>query len=87
MLSIIGYVIKSAADGGRTIAFQQAAVSVVLFLCFFQVTTRVTIEDVTTGEVRAVDNVPFGVGFTASIISNTGYQFTRKWNRHFQCQA
>lgn len=83
LLSIIGYVIKSAADGGRTIAFQQAAVSVVLFLCFFQVTTRVTIEDVTTGEVRAVDNVPFGVGFTASIISNTGYQFTRKMEQAF----
>ncbi|WP_369427541.1 conjugal transfer protein TraG N-terminal domain-containing protein [Providencia sp. PROV236] len=83
LLSIIGYVIKSAADGGKTIAFQQAAVSVVLFLCFFQVTTRVTIEDVTTGEVRAVDNVPFGVGFTASIISNTGYQFTRKMEQAF----
>ncbi|QBY46642.1 conjugal transfer protein TraG N-terminal domain-containing protein (plasmid) [Arsenophonus nasoniae] len=83
LLAVIGYVIKAAADSGRTISFQHAAVSIVLFLCFFQVTTRVTIEDTTTGEIRAVDNVPFGVGFTASIISRTGYEFSKKIEQAF----
>ncbi|WP_338885832.1 conjugal transfer protein TraG N-terminal domain-containing protein [Xenorhabdus sp. TH1] len=83
LLAVIGYVIKSAADSGRTISFQHAAVSIVLFLCFFQVTTRVTIEDTTTGEIRAVDNVPFGVGFTASIISRTSYEFSKKIEQAF----
>lgn len=76
LLGVIGIVIASAVSGGKTLSLGQMAVCIVMYMLFFQVSARVNLEDLTTGEFRAVDNVPWGLAAPASIISTVGYSVT-----------
>ncbi len=87
LLGVIGVVISSAISGGQTLSLGQIAVCIVMYLCFFQVSTRVNLEDVTTGEFKAVDNVPFGLAAPASLISLIGYSITENMEQAFSTPA
>ncbi|ELY4881469.1 conjugal transfer protein TraG N-terminal domain-containing protein (plasmid) [Providencia huaxiensis] len=87
LLGVIGIVIASAISGGKTLSLGQMAVCVVMYMCFFQVSTRVNLEDVTTGEFKAVDNVPFGLAAPASLISLIGYSITENMEQAFSTPA
>jgi conjugal transfer mating pair stabilization protein TraG len=83
LLGVIGVVIASAISGGKTLSFGQMAVCMVMYMMFFQVSSRVNLEDVTTGEYRAVDNVPWGLAAPASIISTIGQSITENMEQAF----
>ncbi|PHM72216.1 conjugal transfer protein TraG N-terminal domain-containing protein [Xenorhabdus sp. KJ12.1] len=87
LLGVIGIVIASAVSGGKTLSFGQMAVCVVMYMLFFQVPARVNLEDSTTGEYRAVDNVPWGIAAPASIISTVGYSITEFMEQAFSTPA
>ncbi|MEK9497170.1 conjugal transfer protein TraG N-terminal domain-containing protein [Photorhabdus sp. P32] len=76
LLGILMICVQSIFQGAKQINFQQVLVGWILYACFFGPTTTVTIEDAYTGQVRVVDNVPIGVGFSGGIISNIGYTIT-----------
>lgn len=82
-LGVIGIVIASAISGGKTLSFGQMAVCIVMYMLFFQVSARTNIEDVTTGEFRAVDNVPWGLAAPASIISTVGNAIAENMEQAF----
>ncbi|MBL1868752.1 conjugal transfer protein TraG, partial [Klebsiella pneumoniae] len=83
LLGVIGIVIASAISGGKVLSFGQMAVCIVMYMLFFQVSARVNLEDLTTGEFRAVDNVPWGLAAPASIISTVGYSVTENMEQAF----
>lgn len=83
MFGVIGVVIACAISGGKVLSFGQMAVCVVMYMLFFQVSSRVNLEDVTTGEYRAVDNVPWGLSAPASIISTVGMSITENMEQAF----
>lgn len=87
LLGVIGIVIASAVSGGKTLSFGQMAVCIVMYMLFFQVSARVNLEDLTTGEFRAVDNVPWGLAAPASIISTVGYSVTENMEQAFSTPA
>ncbi|EGT5675316.1 conjugal transfer protein TraG [Cronobacter dublinensis subsp. dublinensis] len=83
LLGVIGIVIASAISGAKTLSFGQMAVCVVMYMLFFQVSARVNLEDMTTGEYRAIDNVPWGLAAPASVISTVGYAVTENIEQAF----
>lgn len=87
LLGVIGIVISSAISGGKTLSFSQMAVCLVMYMIFFQISARVNLEDVKTGEFRAVDNVPWGLAAPASIISLIGYSITENMEQAFSTPA
>lgn len=87
LLGVIGVVIASAVSGGKTLSFGQMAVCIVMYMMFFQVSARTNIEDVTTGEFKAVDNVPWGLAAPASIISTVGNSITENMEQAFSTPA
>ena len=76
LLGVIIICVQTVLNASKSLDFQQILVGWVCWMCFFGVSTTVTIEDAYTGEVRVVDNVPIGVGFAGSMISNIGYGIT-----------
>lgn len=83
LLGVIGVVVASAISGGKTLSLGQMAVCLVMYMCFFQIPARVNIEDLTTGQYKAVDNVPFGLAAPASIISTLGESVTKTMEQAF----
>lgn len=76
LLGVVIICVQTVLNASKSLDFQQILVGWVCWMCFFGVSTTVTIEDAYTGEVRVVDNVPIGVGFAGSMISNIGYGIT-----------
>lgn len=74
-------------QGGRGINFQHVLVSWLVFATMFGPSTRVSIEDAYTGQVRVVDNVPIGVAAAGSTISTVGFQITRLFETAFSTPA
>ncbi|WP_166256251.1 conjugal transfer protein TraG N-terminal domain-containing protein [Marinobacter salicampi] len=73
MLGVFAAAIQSLMKNGKEIDVAPIFVGIGAFILLFDtVTTRVTIEDRTTGAVRVVDNVPAGVSVPAYLISNIG---------------
>ncbi|MCK8604393.1 conjugal transfer protein TraG N-terminal domain-containing protein [Desulfoferrobacter suflitae] len=63
ILSVQG-VLKN--DGIR---YEQILIMVVFYVALFVPQTTVQLEDMYTGQIRAVDNVPIGIAYTGGIIS------------------
>lgn len=84
---IIGLIIicvQSIMGGVRELSLQHLLMGWIMYACFFGPSVTVTIEDAYTGQVRVVDNVPLGVGFSGSLISNIGYGVTVLFEQGYQ---
>ncbi len=79
--------LQGLIQGGRGINFQHVFVSWLIFATMFGPTTRVTIEDAYTGQIRVVDNVPIGVAVAGSTISTVGFQITHLFETAFSTPA
>ena len=62
---------------------QQTLVGMILYSVLFVPTDTVTLEDVYTGQVRVVANVPLGVAVPMSVISSMGVQMTTLFESAF----
>jgi len=80
-LILMGF--QSVMDNGSGIKFQNLLISWMLFTFMFGSASRVAVEDVYTGEVRIVDNVPAGVAAAGSMITQIGFGLTELFEQSF----
>lgn len=76
LLGVIIVVLQGLFRGAREIPWHQLLLGWILYACMFVPTTTVILEDAYTGKAYSVDNVPIGVAFAGSMISNVGYGIT-----------
>lgn len=76
LLGAIIVVLQGLFRGAREIPWHQLLLGWILYACMFVPTTTVIVEDAYTGKAYPVDNVPVGVAFAGSMISNIGYGVT-----------
>lgn len=76
LLGVLVVCVQSVLQGGKSIAWQNILLGWLLYMCFFAVPTRAVVEDVYSGQIYTVDNVPLGVSATGSIVSKIGYGLT-----------
>lgn len=76
LLGAIIVVLQGLFRGAREIPWHQLLLGWILYACMFVPTTTVIVEDAYTGKAYSVDNVPIGVAFAGSMISNVGYGIT-----------
>ena len=76
LLGAIIVVLQGLFRGAREIPWHQLLLGWILYACMFVPTTTVIVEDAYTGKAYSVDNVPIGVAFAGSTISNVGYGIT-----------
>ncbi|MBW6123171.1 conjugal transfer protein TraG N-terminal domain-containing protein [Pseudomonas aeruginosa] len=77
---ILGF---QAVFNNTGIQFQKVGVCLILYLAAFGPQVTVLIEDVYTGDVAVVDNVPLGPVAVGSIVSNLGYDITNTFEQAF----
>jgi len=77
---ILGF---KAVYSNTGIQFQQLLVCFVLYLAMYGPTATAIVEDIYTGEVAVVDNVPIGPLAVGSIVSNIGYEVTKAFEQGF----
>lgn len=87
ILGVFAVCIQSIIGGVRELNIQHILIGLIVYAVFFGPSTTVTIEDSYTGQVRVVDNVPLGVGFSGSMISNIGYGVTELFEQSYQNTA
>ncbi|ATC56794.1 conjugal transfer protein TraG N-terminal domain-containing protein [Vibrio anguillarum] len=87
LIGVLMVSVQALMQGGRGINFQHVLVSWLVFATMFGPSTRVSIEDAYTGQVRVVDNVPIGVAAAGSTISTVGFQITRLFETAFSTPA
>ena len=84
LLGVLFMVLRSLIQwDGRGLRYQDMLVAILLYLLLFVPGVRVDIEDAYTGQVRVVDNVPFGPAVTGFILSNVGYRLTYLFEQGF----
>ena len=66
---------------------QHVLVGITVYSALFVPTATVTIEDVYTGEVRTVANVPLGVAMPMSVVSSMGVKMTEMFETAFSVPA
>lgn len=76
LLGVISVLLQGIMAGGQKIEIQHVLLSIILFQGFFVPKATVQIEDVYTGSVRVVANVPLGVAFLGTTFSLIGYKTT-----------
>lgn len=69
------------------VQYQRVGVCLLIFMAMFGPTGRALIQDVYTGEVVVVDNVPLGPLAAGSIVSNIGYNMTEQMEQAFSTPA
>lgn len=84
LLGVFAVCIQSIINGVRDLNIQHILIGLIFYAVFFYPSVTVTIEDSYTGQVRVVDNVPLGVGFSGSLISNIGYSVTELFEQSYQ---
>ncbi|MEW5511796.1 conjugal transfer protein TraG N-terminal domain-containing protein [Pseudomonas asiatica] len=72
-----------AVFNNTAIQFQKVLVCLILYMAAFGPQVTVLIEDVYTGDVAVVDNVPLGPVAVGSIVSNLGYDITKTFEQAF----
>ncbi|RNF58546.1 conjugal transfer protein TraG [Pseudomonas aeruginosa] len=77
---ILGF---QAVFNNTGIQFQKVGVCLILYLAAFGPQVTVLVEDVYTGDVAVVDNVPLGPVAVGSIVSNLGYDITNTFEQAF----
>jgi len=84
LLGILFMAFRSLAQwDGRGLRYQDMLLAIFLYLTLFVPGVTVDIEDAYTGQVRVVNNVPFGPAVTGSILSNVGYRMTYLFEQGF----
>ena len=84
LLGILFMAFRSLAQwDGRGLRYQDMLMAIFLYLTLFVPGVTVDIEDAYTGQVRVVNNVPFGPAVTGSILSNVGYRMTYLFEQGF----
>ena len=68
---------------GRGLRYQDMLLAILIYMTLFVPGVTVDIEDAYTGQVRVVNNVPFGPAVTGSILSNMGYRLTYLFEQGF----
>lgn len=84
LLGVFAICIQSIINGVRELNIQHILIGLIFYAVFFYPSVTVTVEDSYTGQVRVVDNVPLGVGFSGSLISNIGYGVTELFEQSYQ---
>lgn len=77
---ILGF---NAVFNNTGIQFQKLLVCLILYLAMYGPSGTALIEDVYTGEVAVVDDVPLGPLAVGSIVSNIGYKITHSFEQAF----
>lgn len=72
-----------AVFNGTGIQFQKLLVCMVMYLAMYGPSGRALIEDVYTGDVAVVDNVPLGPLAVGSMVSTIGYNITNIFEQAF----
>lgn len=65
------------------IQFQKILVCAIMYLAMYGPSGRALVEDVYTGDVAVVDNVPLGPLAVGSMVSNIGYNITHLFEQSF----
>lgn len=76
LLSILTVCIQSILNRAQSIEWQNILLGFLIYLVFFSIPTRMVVEDVYSGEVYTVDNIPIGVSASGFVISRIGYGVT-----------
>lgn len=87
LLGVFVVLFQAISLGGRGINFGALLLGWIVFSLMYGSTARVNINDVYTGQVRSVDNVPYGVAAVGSVISQVGYELTRIFETAFSTPA
>lgn len=77
---ILGF---QAVMNNTGIQFQKVLVCAIMYLAMYGPTARAVIEDVYSGEVAVVDNVPMGPLAVGSFVSQIGYKITKTFETAF----
>lgn len=83
LLGVMVVLFQAIANAGRGINFGSLLIGFILYSLMYGSPAQVVINDVYTGQVRTVDNVPYGVAAVGSIISTVGYELTRIFETGF----
>lgn len=84
LLGFFAVVIQSIFEGGKQINVQHVFIGWIMYSVFYGPSCIIKIEDVYSGQVRVVANVPIGVGITGGVVSNIGYGLTSMFEQGFQ---
>lgn len=76
LLSVLTVCVQSILNRAQTIEWQNILLGFLIYLVFFSIPTRMVVEDVYSGEVYTVDNIPIGVSASGFVISRIGYGVT-----------
>ncbi|SET25679.1 conjugal transfer protein TraG N-terminal domain-containing protein [Thorsellia anophelis] len=83
LIGVIFIAFKSILNVGKGIDFSQLLIAWIVFAISFGPTSKVVIEDVYTGHVQVVDNVPIGVASVGAIVSKIGFGLTELFEQAF----
>jgi len=86
-LGVLLLAFSAVMHAGRGVQWQQIIVAWVAYAALFGPGLRVAVEDAYTDQVIVVDNVPFGVAATGSMLSSVGYTLTNLFETAFSSPA
>lgn len=86
-LGVLLLAFSAVMHAGRGVQWQQIIVAWVAYAALFGPGVRVAVEDAYTDQVIVVDNVPFGVAATGSMLSSMGYTLTNLFETAFSSPA
>ncbi|MES1934324.1 pilus assembly protein, partial [Salinisphaera shabanensis T35B1] len=86
-LGVLLIAVQGVLSGGRGMQWQEAMVGLVVYMIMFGPQVRVNVEDMYSGQVYPVDNVPFGVAAAGSVLSRAGYSVTTLFETGFSTPA
>lgn len=83
LFAFLIFAFQMISKGGSPIGMPQLVVSALLYAVMFGPTADVTIEGMYDNQVHAVSDVPLGVAWGGSMISQVGYGLTKKFETAF----
>jgi len=83
LLGIAIMFIRALWMGGKGLSLGPVFGAIIIFWITVIPKTTVYIQDVYTGQVRPIDNVPLGVAFVGHISSKIGYSITKMFDQAF----
>lgn len=84
LLGFFAIVMQSIFDGAKSLNVQHVFIGWIMYAAFYGPSCTIKIEDVYSGQVRVVSNVPIGVGITGGVVSKIGYGLTSMFEQGFQ---
>lgn len=84
LLGFFAIVMQSIFEGAKSLNVQHVFIGWIMYAAFYGPSCTIKIEDVYSGQVRVVSNVPIGVGITGGIVSKIGYGLTSMFEQGFQ---